>query len=96
MSTKTGSKDDLSLLHQLTTKQFLEILQNGEVVVDKDGEPHRITPTAAMMGQIIKFLKDNNIDCDPKEVPEDHPLRNLAASLPFPTRGDDDGVGYQH
>ena len=63
--TRPASEDILGLIHQLTAKQFLDILQNGETTVDKDGELTRLTPSAAMMAQIIKFLKDNGIEASP-------------------------------
>lgn len=45
------------------TKQFLDIIENGEVatnkgeaVLDKNGDPIRIAPSAAMLGQVQKWL----------------------------------------
>lgn len=56
-----ADKDTLNLLHNLTAKMCLGILQNGEVVQDKDGNVLTITPSASMLAVVTKFLKDNCI-----------------------------------
>lgn len=85
MTTKTPKAPEaiLNLLHDLTARDMLNRLQNGEDVLtkDEDGKPitfHMKGVSTATLGQIIKFLKDNGIE---GVAEENTPLKNLAAEL---------------
>lgn len=69
---KKASKDTLAALHGAVARVFAEYLDNpGEEGI-----------SAAMMAQIINFLKNNGINADLEKSPEG---RRLLDSLPFTT-----------
>ncbi len=81
-------KTNLHRLRERLAKEFQEILDqgeplviNGELVRDQKGNVVMQRPSAAMLGNIRQFLRDNGIDRDPIDVPEDKPP--LTKSLPF-------------
>lgn len=51
----------LSQLHELVAETFTTELSR----TDEKGEPVAVSP--AMLAAAAKFLKDNGIECDPKE-----------------------------
>src|SRR5574337_631531 len=58
--------NDLDPMHEALSAHFLDILKNGEEVINIDRETGertvaRCKPSAAMMNQIRQFLKDNNV-----------------------------------
>jgi hypothetical protein len=83
-----ASPETLALIHELLAQDMLGRLKDGESVVTKDAEGNTVVTkvgcSAATLGQIRQFLKDNNTEADPVR---NKPLVNLAAALPFP--GDD-------
>lgn len=72
---QSASQDQLSRMHALLAEQFLDILQYGEKYVDGDGEEQRRPLSAAMVAQINKFLKDNDVTAVPAPGT---PLYNIA------------------
>jgi hypothetical protein len=76
---KKASEEALDALHGALAKTLAERIKSGEA-------------TAADMAVARQFLKDNGIDAIPKQS---KPLKDLAASLPFP--GDEDpSEEYKH
>jgi len=59
----------IQTLEYLITEQMLDVMENGEikvsndgaVVTDQDGEPLRVPPSAAMIGQAIKWFDKLNM-----------------------------------
>jgi len=78
MASNKASKDDLNLLHTLTAKMCLDILQNGVWIKDDEGIARQITPSASLLAVVTKFLKDNNITDDGQPAP--NAGRDLAAA----------------
>ena len=66
---KVENSDKLSELHDLIADKFLDILKKDE------------PPTAAELGVMIKFLKDNGIESAPVEGAK---TTKIAKILPFP------------
>lgn len=64
-------EDILKNLHSSLARKLLERIESGEA-------------TAAEFTAAIKFLKDNGIDLDASQAPEDHPVNQLADKVPFP------------
>ena len=87
----SADSEMLGSIHTLLAEDMLKRLKEGEEVVTKDAEGKtvvtRVKPSAATLGQIRQFLKDNNIEADKKK---NKPLVNLAAALPFTTEDDDE------
>jgi len=51
---------------------------NGSAVLDENSKPIYVPPTAAMMGKIIEFLKDNGVDSEPMDgTPVDSVAKKL-------------------
>lgn len=75
----------LESLHDLLAKEYIKQLEDGTLVLDKDGEQVALSPSPALLTSIAKFLKDNGIDCDPAENPQMGALREAAGDvLQFP------------
>jgi hypothetical protein len=76
---KKASEEALDALHGAIAKALAERIKDGSA-------------TAADLAVARQFLKDNGIDAVPKQS---KPLKDLAASLPFP--GEEDGSEeYKH
>lgn len=89
--TKRAAGAAMDALHAALAKTFADILQNGEVVVDKEtGEGIKVTPGASMLNAVRQFLKDNGIESAPGT---NDGINDLArkADLPFPTQADEHG-----
>ncbi len=82
------SRTNLHRLRERLAKEFHDLLENGEPMIvngevlrDDKGRVIMQRPSAAMLGNIRQFLRDNGIDRDPVDVdPETPPL---VKSLPF-------------
>jgi len=68
----------LASLHTALAEELLDRVNSGQA-------------TAADLGVVRQFLKDNGIDGVPKKG---NPLDNLAQTLPFTKEGDDEEAGY--
>jgi hypothetical protein len=82
------SRTNLHRLRERLAREFQEILDkgeplvvNGEVLKDASGNAVMQRPSSAMLNTIRQFLRDNGIDREPVDVPEDKPP--LTKSLPF-------------
>lgn len=82
------ARTNLHRLRERLAKEFQEILDqgepmivNGEVLKDAAGNAVMQRPSSAMLNTIRQFLRDNGIDREPVEPPEDKPP--LTKSLPF-------------
>jgi hypothetical protein len=75
----------LERLHTLTAEAFLLAVKgtpltdpNGTAILDPEGKVIYVPPTAAMMGKIIEFLKDNGVDSEPMDgTPVDSVVKTL-------------------
>ena len=75
----------LERLHTLTAEAFLLAVKgtplvdpNGTAILDENNKVIYVPPTAAMMGKIIEFLKDNGVDSEPLEgTPVDSVVKTL-------------------
>lgn len=87
MSTKRTTAD-MSVMFDGFVDQLNDILKNGEVEMNKDGEAIRCTPKAATLSTIRQFLKDQNITATPanKGLSE---LAIKATALPFEVPSED-------
>lgn len=80
-------KTNLHRLRERLAKEFIHLMDSGEVVMNGeeplvvDGKLVMKRPSPAMLNVIRQFLRDNGIDRDPIDVPEDKPP--LTKSLPF-------------
>ena len=81
----------MDALHQALATTFKDILEKGEVAIDKEtGEAMRVTPGASTLNAIRQFLKDNGIEAMPEAGSA---LKDLQkAALPFPTQTDEHGL----
>lgn len=70
-----ANEEILSKIHKLMWEQIAARLEAGE------------TLTAAEIGQIMKGLKDNGINCDGMRNPA---VGRAAEYLPFPTQDEDE------
>lgn len=59
-----ASESALGTLHAAVAEALTDVIANGAVVTDKEGEAVRITAPAAYLGAAIAFLKNNNITAD--------------------------------
>lgn len=86
-----ASAKTLDKLHEALARTFKEILEEGEVVTDKDGNAMRVKPGASTLNAIRQFLKDNGVEAVPDNNGE---VRGLGLSnLPFPAATDVDEHG---
>lgn len=72
---------DLGGLFDDTVDTLKKIVTEGESVVTKDGQIVKVPPSAAMLGVVRQFLKDNNITAEPTKHDG---LKGLGASLAMP------------
>jgi len=87
-----ATKDVMDALHKALAEQLTDILQNGELAIDKEtGEATRKTPQASTLNVIRQFLKDNGVEVAPGTSPDINRLAESARNLPFPTRADEYG-----
>ena len=87
---KNASQKELGSLHGRLASLFKEILENGEVVVDKQtGEAVKVTPGASTLNTIRQFLKDNGISSVKEHDPA---MEQLAQALPFHSNNDEHGL----
>ena len=91
--TKTNA-DLGARLHELTVKELVDVLENGMEVMDKDGDIHRIRPSATMLNTIRQFLKDSGIGFADDANTDDN-INKLQKSLPK-FEDDDFGQEVQH
>ena len=73
MDTKRATVQELHALHGLLAQYFQRILENA-----LEPSLEALPPTAADIGLIVKFLKDNEITADPGSEGE---LENLRSRL---------------
>ena len=88
---KKASQATLSALHLALAASFLDILEKGELVQEKDsGEWTRVKPGASMFNAIRQFLKDNDITALEDSSPE---MKGLVdrTRLPFQSAQDEYG-----
>lgn len=77
---RRAKEDALAALHATLANTFTGILENGEVVIDKQtGEPMKVTPGASTLNAIRQFLKDNSITAD---LGSSEPLQALNEAVP--------------
>lgn len=84
-----ANEELLSKLHELMAQDMLDVIKNGRLFLDKDGQiatnsdgkPVRVAATAAQWAAIIKFLKDNGIEAVIGRNKESA-IDKLAQSLP--------------
>ena len=71
-----ANEDFLGLLHDATAQALMNKLK-GTPILDEDGNEtgEVIPPSAADIQAAAKFLKDNNITCDPTDVGDIEALR---------------------
>lgn len=75
-----ASTELLEVLHNLTAKKLIDVLENGIPILNVEGEVIGREPaSAAWLAQATKFLKDNGIEALPTEG---SPLGELAKKLP--------------
>ncbi len=87
-----ASKAAMEALHGALAKTFKEILENGEVAVDKEtGAAVKVTPGASTLNAVRQFLKDNGIEAAPGSNPEMGELARKTA-LPFQPKLDEHGL----
>jgi hypothetical protein len=80
---KAASKNRLEELHDLLATKMKDILENGEVVTDREGNALRVTPTAATLSAVRQFLKDNNIEAPVGGTKPLNDLQEATTKLPF-------------
>jgi hypothetical protein len=82
--------DKLDSLHGALAQDMAERLTQGEEIVTKDGEGNvvvtKVKVSAATLGQIRQFLKDNNIEVDKTHGRKR--MGNIVDNLPFPGADD--------
>ena len=65
---KSASRDSLSVLHAVVAGELADQIIEGVLVkiVDEDGQASvaRTSPPASVLVAAIRFLKDNQIECD--------------------------------
>lgn len=89
-----ASKAAMDALHGALATTFKDILENGEVVVDKEtGDAVRVKPGASMLNAVRQFLKDNGIEAAPGTNPEMGELARKT-SLPFQPKLDEHGLSH--
>lgn len=81
--------NDLDPMHEALAEHFLDILKNGEEVVNINRETGertviRTKPSAAMMNQIRQFLKDNNVTA----AASSRRMSSLLDNAPFTIEGE--------
>lgn len=78
-----ASKETLESIHGMLAKAILEDLEwLTTETLDEDGKPipkPRLDP--ATINAVSKFLKDNEITADPKDIGELHALRDKLSGL---------------
>jgi hypothetical protein len=63
-STKGAAKrSDMGELHDALARKLTDVIKNGEPTI-RGGEEIRVPVTAAMLNVVVRFLKDNNVECD--------------------------------
>ena len=80
---KAASKTRLEELHDLLAIEMRKLLVEGETQVTKDGEVVKASPSAATLGQIRQFLKDNNIEAPVGGTDATNSLKDAVTRLPF-------------
>lgn len=78
-----ATKEVLERIHSLLARQILDDLEwLQSVTLDAEGNPipkPRLDP--ATINAVSKFLKDNEITADPKDIGELHALRDKLSGL---------------
>jgi hypothetical protein len=75
-----GNANEMDLIHQLLTRNFIDMLQKGVQFYDKEGNVNHRPINAAELNTIRQFLKDNNISADSEF---NGSLKELEDELPF-------------
>lgn len=75
-----ASEEALGVLHAAVANTLTDVIANGQVVTDKEGEAMRISPNPAYVGAAIAFLKNNNITASPSKNKDLAALRDTLAS----------------
>lgn len=55
------TNENLRVLHDKMAEEFVDMIQNGTTVVDKEGEVHKVPMSAAHFAVALALLKHNNI-----------------------------------
>lgn len=88
-----ASSATLAELHSALAREMKRLLEDGQVVVDKDtGEALKVSPGASYLNVIRQFLKDNNIENLPGQGDTAELAKTAKACLPFPTDADEFGL----
>jgi hypothetical protein len=58
-----AKKDKMAELHDALASHLTDVIENGETI-QRAGEAHKVPASAAMLGVAVRFLRDNNIECD--------------------------------
>lgn len=84
-----ASEEALDKLHKLVASKLAEIIENGRVVITKDGDRETVDVDAATISAAIRFLSENDIKAIPaKGTPLGDLLDQLQEGMPG-----DDGAG---
>jgi hypothetical protein len=75
-----ASHTDMAELHGQLARELRNIIVGGETVLDKEGVPVRLSPSAGMLNVVRQFLKDNNIQTKPGKNKD---MNALTDDLPF-------------
>lgn len=75
-----ATEEALGALHATVAQTLTEVISNGQVVTDKEGEVMRVTPHAAYIGAAIAFLKNNNITASPSKNKDLAALKDTLAA----------------
>jgi hypothetical protein len=59
-----AKKSAMGELHDKLAQHLTDVIENGEEV-SRGGETFKVPASAAMLGVAARFLRDNNIECDP-------------------------------
>jgi hypothetical protein len=86
-----ASSKAMEALHGALASTFKDILENGEVAIDKEtGEAVKVTPQASTLNAIRQFLKDNKIEAADGANKDMNALARM--HLPFQSENDEFGL----
>jgi len=83
-----ASQEALAQLHSLLASALSTIIKDGVKVITKEGDEVFLSAPASFFKEAREFLKDNGVEALPAA---NAGLQSLAAVLPFPAAGDDEG-----
>lgn len=76
-----GTPDDMKELHGQLAREMRNQLMSGPTVLDKEGQPVRVSPTPALLNVVRQFLRDNHVSADGKNPNSE--VADLVDELPF-------------